>query len=270
MEVEMKHLRLVLTFPLAFVLLAMPAAEVSAADTEAIELLGSFETLQSLGFTPDGISYSPQGGRLMIAASADSGVGARGVFEVTQDGRLIDPFSLPELTTGLLGFSIERVSSGPKVGHFFMVEFNGLPNVTVYEFDASLAVVNSFPLNGSASPGDGIAFNHLTQHLLIADGGSNELIEVTTSGDLVRVIPTVHAAGLAFNQATGTYFGVSGGLFELSADGELLRTFDLTVFGVKNAVGIAYGQGKLFIADEGDPPNSGGAIYIFKSPHRRQ
>jgi hypothetical protein len=264
----MKLSRLLVAFVLFFVLAVIPRS--AALQMDGLEFLGSFETLQSLGFTPDDVTYSPQGARLMIAASSDSGVGARGVFEVTQDGRLVDSFPLPELTTGLLGFSIERVSSGPKVGHFFMVEFNGLPTVNVFEFDPNFAVINSFRVTGSASPGDAIAFNPVTRHLVIADGGSNELIEVTTSGELVRIIRTPHANGLTFNHETGTYFVASGGLAEMSTDGQLLREFDLTAFGVENAVGIAYGQGKLFIADEGNPPNSRGAIYVFRSPNRQR
>lgn len=268
----MKLLRLGLVSTFAVLSVSLGARTTEVPDT-ALEFLGSFETLQSLGFTPDDVAYSPQGGRLMIAASADSGAGVRGVFEVTQDGRLVDAFPLPEPspTVGLMGFSITRVSRGPNVGNFFMVDFNGQPNVTVFEFDPTFAVVNSFPLTGSASPGDAIAYNHLTQNLLVPDGGSNEMIEITTSGEVVRRFNrNVHANGIAWNQETGTYFIVSGGLAEMSADGEELRRFDVTSFGVRAAVGIASGQGKLFIADEGEPPNTSGAIYIFRSPQRNE
>ena len=264
----MKLSRCVVTLVLVSISGLIPVSQARGAQNGQLELLGSFETLLSLGFIPDGVSYSPQGGRLMIAASSDSGVGARGVFEVTQDGELVESFSIPQPATGLLGFSIKRASSGPHVNHFFMAEFTGQPTIRVFEFDPSFALVNSFPVTGTGSPGDGIAFNHVTQNLVVVDGGSNALIEVTTSGDFVRMIstPNAHVVGLTFHQPTGTYFGVdSGGILkELSTDGELLRSFDLTLFGVKNSVGIASGQGKLFIADEGDPPNSGGAIFIFK------
>ena len=269
----MKLFRLVFAAALTAFSVSMvaPAAEVAELRQGDLEFLGGFETLHSLGFTPDDVAYNPQGGRLLVTASADSGVGARGVFEVAQDGRLVDAFTLPEpsATVGLLGFSITRVSAGPRVGNYFMADFNGLPTVTVFEFDPTFTIVNRFPLTGSASPGDAIAFNHLTQHLLVPDGGTNEMIEITTSGELVRRSNrNVHANGIAFNQSTGTYFIVSGGLAEMSTDGEQLRTFDLTPFGIRGAVGVAYGQGKLFIADEGEPANSSGAIYIFRSPRR--
>lgn len=244
-----------------------PSYSVHVSPSHQLEFLSSFETLESLGFTPDGVTYSPQGARLMIVASADSGVGARGVFEVTQDGMLVDSFPQENVL-----FGVTRVTSGPKVNHFFMPEYNGLPTITVFEYDPSFNVVNSFSLTGSASPGDGIAFNHHTQRLVVADGGSNELIEVTTTGDFVRIIPlTRHVVGMTFNQTTGTYFTVGNGFVveELSTDGELLHSYDLSAFGVKSAVGIASGQSKLFIADEGDPPNTSGTIFIFRSPRRQ-
>jgi hypothetical protein len=45
-------------------------------------------------------------------------------------------------------------------------------------------------------------------------------------------------------------------------------SFDLSDYGVSQPVGIGSGQGKLFVADEIDVPNSGGMIHIFKSPRR--
>lgn len=91
----------------------------SKAVASSLQFLGSFETLQHLGFTPEDICYSPQQAHLFIAAAAEGG-GARGVFEVTLDGELVRSYALPVLEGGYLGFGIDRVSSGPKVGHFFM------------------------------------------------------------------------------------------------------------------------------------------------------
>ena len=78
-----------------------------------------------------------------------------------------------------------------------MAEFTGLRTIRVFEFDPSFALVNGFPVNGTGSPGDGIAFNHVTRNLVVVDGGSNSLIEVTTSGDFVRMIsiPNAHVVG---------------------------------------------------------------------------
>jgi hypothetical protein len=237
-----------------------------------LELLGSFETLQSLGFTPDDVVFNPAGGTLFISSAADSVVPAstQGVYEVTQDGLLVQRLSTPPGV--LLGFSITRATSGPGVGNFFMAEFNGSPAVRIFQFDRDFAPVNEFTVSGVASPGDGLAFNHITRTLMLADPGLSHLIEVTTSGELLRTIPTPGGAvaGLTFNLPTGTYFGVNSGgtMTEFSVDGVVLRQFDLTAYGVKNSVGIASGQGKLFIADEDDPPNTGGTIHVFKSPRR--
>jgi hypothetical protein len=238
-----------------------------------LELLGSFETLESLGFTPDDVVFNPARGTLLISSAADSVVppSTQGVYEVTQDGALLQHIATPPGV--LLGFSITRATSGPQVGHYFMAEFNGSPSVSIFEFDRDFVPVNEFLVSGVASPGDGLAFNHLTRTLMLVDGGFSHLVEVTTAGDPIRLIPALgsHVVGLTFNQPTGTYLGVdSGGIMrEFSTDGDPLRVFDLTVYGIKNSVGIAAGQGKLFIADEDDPPNTGGAIYTLRSPRRQ-
>lgn len=266
----MNRPRFVYTSLLAIAVYAALPERLSGAANE-LRLLGSFETLEALGFTPDGVTYSPQGAELYVSSAADDGTGTQGVYRVTQDGELIRYIALPP-ADGLLGASITRATSGATVGHFYMATFNGLPTVKVFEFDRDFTLVGSFTVTGSVAPGDGIAFNHLTRNLVVVDGGSNELIEVTTSGDFVRTIPIpfAHVVGLTFNAATGTYFGVDlGGLLrELSPDGEQLRTFDLTSFGVKNPVGVGAGQGRLFIADEGDPSNSAGVVHILTSPRR--
>ena len=236
-----------------------------------LELLDSFETLESLGFTPDDVAFNPARGTLFVSSAADSVVppSSQGVYEVTQDGVLLQHIATPPDV--LLGFSITRATSGPQVGHYFMTEFNGAPSMRIFEFDRDFAPVNEFSVTGVAAPGDSIAFNHVTRTLMLVDGGSGHMVEVTTSGDPIRVIPAGHVAGLTFNQPTGTYLGVNSGgaMTEFSVDGEVIRHIDLTVYGVKNSVGIASGQGKIFIADEDDPPNTGGAIHIFKSPRRQ-
>jgi hypothetical protein len=267
----MRPTRVVTKIALAAALTTLPL-NLPALQNE-LELLGSFETLQSLGFTPDDVTFNPARGTLFISSAADSVVhpSTQGVYEVTQDGALLQHITTP--AGALLGFSIARATSGPQVGHYFMAEFNGAPSVRIFEFDRDFVPMGEFIATGVASPGDGLAFNHLTRTLMLVDGGLSHLVELTTAGDPIRVIPTPggHVVGLTFNQPTGTYLGVdSGGIMrEFSADGDQLRVFDLTAYGVTNSVGIASGQGKLFIADEDDPPNTGGAIYIFKSPRRQ-
>ena len=264
----MRTPRILMRIAIAAALTTLPLSLPAQAE---LELLYSFETLESLGFTPDDVAFNPARGTLFIASAADSVVhpSTQGVYEVTQDGVLLQHIATPPGV--LLGFSITRATSGPKVGHYFMAEFNGLPSVRIFEFDRDFVPVNEFSATGVASPGDGIAFNHVTRALMLVDGGSGDMIELTTSGDPIRTISTGHVAGLTFNQPTGTYLGVNSGgaMTEFSPDGEVLRHIDLTVYGVKNSVGIASGQGKIFIADEDDPPNTGGAIHVFRSPRRQ-
>ncbi len=229
-----------------------------------LRLLGVFETLCSSGFSPDGITH---GRRSLFIASAGAQVpNLTGVFEVTRKGRLVEhrPFSASEER---LGFSITRATSGPAAGHFFLASYTGLPDIQVFELDADLNRIRRFSFRGSTAPGDGIAFNHSTRNLAITDV-SGELFEITIRGDLVRSFPTPSNIGLTFNVESGTYFAVDfTRVSEFSAtDGALIRTFALRPYGVEQAVGIASGQGRLFIADEKDDPNSGGLVWVFKSP----
>lgn len=237
-------------------------------DDNTLILLGGFETCESLGFSPDGVTYSPKKSRLFISASGeDVCTGQRGVFEVTLDGEVKKMIYIP----WNFGFSITRVTSGPKVGHFFLVDYNSTPTVRVLEYDKDWEKVNEFIFTGASNPGDGIAFNHITQNLAICDG-CRGVFEITTSGDLVNFFPISFClAGMTFNIETGTYFGLGHSpptLYEFTTSGEIKRIFDLSEYGVMQAVGIGSGQGKLFIADEIDSPNVGGYIWIFKSPHR--
>lgn len=247
---------------------AEPAAKPKA---KALEYLGSFETLNRLGFTPDDICYSPQEAHLFIGAAAD-GVGARGVFELTVDGDLVASYALPDPEGGYLGFGIDRVNSGPKVGHFFLPEYNGTPQVGLYEFDRSFSLLAIYPVVGKIQPGDGIAYNERTRTLFVLDAGFVEwgerpstMIEVTTNGDMVGTVSIPHVNGFTFNQQTGTYFGVqSNYMVEFSQSGEPLAWYDMPSMGIGGGVGITSGQGKLFIADECDPANSGGRVHILK------
>lgn len=248
-------------------------ADAEKPDVDKLILLGKFETCQSLGFSPDGVTYRPKKSRLFISAAGAPELYCEsvGVFEVTLEGELIKHIYFPTGFNGL-GFSITRASSGPKNGHFFLVECYGEPEVRVVEFDSYFEMVNEFLFTGIKNPGDGIAFNHITKNLAILDGGYG-IFEVTTSGELVQSFPTPCNTGITYNRQTGTYFGLefknsTKTLYEFTTSGEILRSFNLNQYGIGQPVGIGYGQGKLFIADETDFHNTGGYIWIFKSPHR--
>lgn len=244
------------------------AADAEKQDVDKLIFLEKFETCASIGFSPDGVTYSPKKSRLFISAAGSDSCNSTGVFEVTLEGELIKHIYFPQGYG--LGFSITRVSSGPKNGHFFLVEFNGTPNVRVVEYDSCCEMVNEFLFTGGVSPGDGVTFNHKSKNLAILDAG-NGVFEVTTSGEFVQFFPNPCTAGITYNRQTGTYFGLEHDpeiLIEFTTSGEILRIFNLNQYGVEQPVGIGYGQGKLFIADEIDGPNTGGYIWIFKAPHR--
>lgn len=253
----------------ALVLVAMLAIPTGVHGQGTLEPLGSFETFDSLGFSPDGVTYQPKKAHLLIssAVTAADVPSEPGVFETTTTGDLIRHIDIDEG----LGLSITKATSGPGVGHVFMVAYEGPGDgqASVVEFDEAWNVIGGFEVAGVA-PGDGIAWNHRTQTLVILDrdAGPPVLIEVTPEGDVLRTLPVPCMAGVTFNIPSGTYFGVctDGTLLEIDTTGTVLRSFNLGEYGVSQPVGIGSGQGKLFIADEIDVPNSGGVIYIFKSP----
>jgi len=235
-----------------------------------LELVGSFETLDRLGFSPDDVVYWPDNDHLFISSA---GANMGGLYEVTLDGQLVGSYSFPQVPylTGVLGFSVAKVTTGPRRGHFFLVEWNATTNVNVYEFDSNFNYVRYFPLIDTTPPGDSIAYNPFTNTLIVGHGGWVDFLEVSLDGEFIqRFQPTSHTDGLTFCSITGTYFGVhhmSLTLNEYTMNGTLVRTFDLSAFGVKNPVGIASARDLLFVADEGPEPTVQlGVIYIFRVP----
>lgn len=246
----------------------------SSVSTE-LRLLYRFETLESLGFSPDGITYSPPRAHLFISSAPAPTANETGIFEVTLDGELVDHIKVEDLGTGYGLFSVTRATSGPDVNHFFLSEVTWTPTTLVHEYDSNWNWLATFMVtspNADARPGDGIAFNHITGNLVVCEEVNSELFEVTTTGELVASYSGIPSQGITFNIPTGTYFGVdvAGRLREISVTGEILREYDLTTYGIGQPVGIASGQGKLFVADEVDGLNSGGYVYVFDSPRQRR
>ena len=262
----MKKRALLATLAAGAFALSSAVAQAGPHGEETLRPLGSFETFDSLGFSPDGVTYQPKMAHLLISSASGA---STGVFETTTSGDLIRHIDVDEG-----GLSITKATSGPRVGHVFMVVYEGPPpdgdgQASVVEFDEAWNLLGSFEVAGVA-PGDGIAWNHRTQSLVILDRDAVPpvLIEVTPEGDVLRTLPVPCMAGVTFNIPTGTYFGVctDGTLLEIDTTGTVLRSFNLGEYGISQPVGIGSGQGKLFVADEIDVPNSGGVIYIFKSP----
>ncbi len=231
-----------------------------------LEYLGNFETLVSLGFTPDDVTYSiEKGGTLFISSAGPEGT--QGIYEVSLEGELIQSFPIP-LYLGL-GYSIARVSNGPQNGHFFLVRYTSLPETQVYEYDGNFNLLNQFSMVGTVHPGDAVAYDSKAKTLMISDCGDSycTYFELTTIGEQLNIFQGINSTGLTFNDKTGTYFGVDGiRMVEFSTSGIAIHIYDLTQFGIYGAVGIAYGNGELFIADEGrgSEANSIGIIHILK------
>jgi hypothetical protein len=251
------------------------SAQAGAKSAQGLTLLGSFETFNRLGFSPDGVTLNPHrflgmgNGGLIIASPAGPGPG---FYRMSLFGRLLEyiPFPAETLSDGSIGWAIAYVNSGPAKNHYFFPSYTASNEIMLFELDSEFNFVQKFPVTGSAGgcPGDEIVYNPETQTLLIADACAAELIEVTTSGEPVRKFSTPSVWGFAYNRRSHTYFGVQGrNLYEFSQAGALLRQYDLGPYGVQSAGGIASVYGFLYITDVGEPPWSAGRIFIFHVRH---
>jgi hypothetical protein len=268
--------RVVVVSLVVFVAL-LASARVAGAKQPEREALVYLRSFVSPGVSPDGVAYDPKGGHLLVVNGATLEV-------LSLDGELLASRSFAAQAP-YVGCDIVRVTNGPQAGHFLVTGFSDTGNpiegdieaeLEILELDRNLEPVGvmhvTVPYGGD--PGDGVAYNPFRRSLLITDQWANALHEVTVDGVFVRTIPYTFCcahAGIAYNPSTGTYWGVNHGgasLDELDGAGNLLRTFDLTPFGVQQPVGIGFGQGKMFIADELAPPdtNTGGFIHTFMSP----
>ena len=263
----------------ALVALAVTAtAPAVAGASDSLTPLGSFDTYNDpgLGFSPDDVTYSPVDGHLFISAAGAEPA----VFETTLAGELVAKYAGLPGGFGSLGYSLTQATTGPAEEHFFMASYTDKAEVSVLEFDAGWSLVGHFLFMGACDPGpgDGIAYNPVSETLLISDmrygdcAPGSQIFEVTMQGEPVGSFsawPCEDVAGIAFNPPTQTYLAVCFGqntLQEFSMDGEPLRSWDLGAYGVSQPVGIAAGEGKVFIADEIGWPISGGLIYTFESP----
>lgn len=256
-----------------------PGIRTQATYCRALPLIGSFETFNRLGFSPDGVTIKPyesrysMTGELIISSAGPN----PGLFRTTPYGVLLKhiPFPSDIHPQGSLGFGVAYATAGPRRGHYFLPEFTGTPEINVYELDSRFKYISHFKVTGLGCPGDDIAFNPVTQNLVVVDmcagPGFGALIEVKTNGEPVRSFPTPTVAGVTYNEHSRTYFGASGRfLVEFNRNGQFLRQFDLEECGAgTNAVGVAYREGLLYVTDEGDPPDTGGMVYIFLAPRYR-
>jgi hypothetical protein len=295
MEVAMKYL-MILSFLLVFALLVGcdklsepsaptpgPATNHGFSDTQGLakktglKYLGNFETLAAMGFVPHNLTYSPKKAHLFIISSPLPHSN-QGIYEVTREGILLRHIPFDDLDSQLpagehyFGWSIGCATSGPKVGHFFLGEVHSNPTL-IHEFDAHWNWVNSFSLTSpynDSHPGEGIGFNHISKTLLIGQEPYPGILEVSTTGEFKRELKNLWGGnGICYAISNRTYFCTDfhgGTLGEFSTEGNLLRTWDLRPYGVKQPIGIAWGQDRLFIADMIDDYSSGGYIHVFKCP----
>jgi hypothetical protein len=242
----------------------IPTTSHTSPKLESLHLVESYDVAGTLGISPDDLVYDPSTGHLIVTASGDN-VYQQGIFEITLDGKLVRQIPQPDCNGNIFG--ITRINQGTQEGHFLLVGL-GFPTSTVCEYDANWQPVNTFPVTSphpDGRPGDGIAYNPVSMTILITEEVDGEIFELSVSGEPLRVFSGVFVQGLTYNETTGTFFGLNTTnlLYDISTEGLILQTVDLSLYGIEQAVGIALAEGKLYIADEMEG-NSGGTIYIFE------
>lgn len=242
-------------------------AAVSQAEQQGLRLLAVFETPP--GLSPDDLVFRSSGGPRLVATAVNP---ESFLYEMTLDGELIAAYP------GLGSFSLTRGTQGGFLDHFFQASGGG-GNLDITELDRGYTPVRVCSTDISASPStvpcDGIAFDHHRGTFLVSDTDANLLLEIDCAGGPVGSLRRWVSldfpapAGAVYDKASRSFLGVLHGPAELvrfDADGVLLQRIDLKPFGVQQPVGVAVGQGKVFVADElkGDLNDTTGFIYVFK------
>jgi hypothetical protein len=247
-----------------------------APDDTPLRLLYTFRT-EPYGFTPDDVAYSPGGRHLLFSASGDratcgaDNLPGRGIYKLTATGGLVEGMSFPtEIAQANLGYGIATARTGRVRGNVYLPEFTGTPDIRIWELDRNIDVLRELNATGTTYPGDGIAYDPIDKTLMVVDLGGPNIFQINLDGIPIGtpIATSCELAGLTHNTATRTFFGVcwsSHKLLEIDSNGVELRSVDLARYGIEQPVGIAAGQGKLFIADEGDCNNQG-VVYVFRSP----
>lgn len=268
------------------------------AATAAGTLIQTIDTSQFSPPSPDpsGLAYLPASGTLMIGDGEvnemEQYFTGDNLFEVSLSGNLVD--TLPTLP-----FSDEPVGLdvNPKNRHLFISDDTGQRRV--YElnpgpdekYGTSDDSVTSFLTNafGSSDP-EGLAFDPSGSGTLFIVDGVNREIYIVTPGanglfdgvdDQVDHFDTQSLGledpeGLAFDPTTGHLYAVGKPnelLFELTIDGDLVRTIDISDIDPKKPAGLAIGPNSenpgelsIYLAARGvdndsDPDENDGKIY---------
>ncbi len=247
---------------LSFVEPPSPQASTFGESTESLTLVQTIDSSQFSPPNPDpsGITYVSSTDSFAISdgeIEEDIGLPFQGVnvWNINSSGGMVGTGDTTNFSDEPTGISFDPSFSSN--GRFFISDdsgtFRGIYTINPGNEEAPgggddsllrFAVTNSF---GSRDP-EGVTFADLGSQnvLFIADGKNNEVYRTTLSGQLISNFDTfgfglVDLEGIAFDSESGNLFLASNPdtLFEVSTDGILLNTYDISAANADKPAGVA-------------------------------
>jgi 6-phosphogluconolactonase (cycloisomerase 2 family) len=177
---------------------------------------------------PQGLAFSADGLRLVVADDNGGGAGQLSSFTVGGDGTLASPAGSPFSTASSAAFEVAVSSTGIVA---LIAQDNSVSTYT-YSTDGTLTAVGS-PLATGNYP-DGVAFSPDGSLLAVVDGGAHDLEIFTVSAGGVLTPASTIAAGLSPNDVT---FSGDGQLIAVSDNEGNVYTYTVTSDGIATQVG---------------------------------
>ncbi len=249
--------------------------QIAATTTEAI-LIRTFDTSQFDPPSPDpsGIAFRPTSGRLLIS---DGEVNEMPIyegfnlFESTLSGSLVNTFTTTSFSDEPTGLEYNPVN-----GHLFVSDDTGTraiyeldpgPDGQLHTGDDIVTMLRTATFE-SRDP-EGVTYDPASGHLFIIDGANREVYRVSPGAngvfdgappagdDQVSHFDTLDLGlddpeGIVFNPTTGYLYAVgrpADTVFELTVDGALVQTIDISAANARKPAGLALAPGSQNPAD---------------------
>ncbi len=252
---------------------------------------------------PSGITHLTQANTLLITdgevEETISGIThfeGTNLWETTLGGSIVDTANISKKAPTQTPITNEPtgVAWSETTGHYYFTdddadEFYDLDPGSDGQYGTGDDTWSTFDVRfaGSTDP-EGITYDSWNDRLFIADGVNQEVYEFTTAGALINHFD-VQQYGLQdpesveFNAESGTLLVLSSDrqtplITEVTTDGILLRTIDISAASARTAAGLAYapssdglGSGRYYIVDRGidnnsDPTIIDGKMYELTAP----
>lgn len=271
-----------------------------AATTDEAVLIRTFETSLFDPPSPDpsGIAFLPNSGTLLIS---DGEVNEMPIyegfnlFESTLSGSLADTYSTTSFSDEPTGVDINPLNGhlfiGDDTGTRAIYELDPGPDGLINTADDSVTMIRTAAFE-SRDP-EGVTYDPGSGHLFIIDGANREVYRLSPGAngvfdgvppagdDQASSFDTLSLGlddpeGIVFNPTTGYLYAVgrpADTLFELTVDGDLVQTIDISAADARKPAGLALAPGSqnpsdlnLYVAARGvdndsDPNENDGKVH---------